>query len=62
MPRSHTWAGNPNRVGCGVIEFGLDDGWRDELSSGKHAWVTLVTLPQLLYYGYRVSRHAADAT
>jgi len=56
MSPSHTLAGNPSRFATGVIRFRLDDVWRSELSSARFALVTLVTLPQLLYYGYRLSR------
>jgi len=56
MSPSHTVAGNPGRFATGMIRFRLDDGWRSELSSAKFALVTLVTLPQLLYYGYGLSR------
>jgi hypothetical protein len=61
MSASHTLAGNPNRFDRGEIRFKLDDAWRTELSPGRFTMVTLATLPQLLYYGYRLSRRVPDA-
>ena len=51
---SHTVAGNPNRFKTGGIELRLDDEWKGKMRLRDRALVTLLTLPLLKRYGYRV--------
>ena len=51
---NHTVAGNPNRFKTGRIELRLDDEWRVRMRFRHRALVTLLALPLLKRYGYKV--------
>jgi hypothetical protein len=53
---THSVAGNPNRLDYGEIPLRMDDEWRRKLSPRAFALVTLLTLPGLLRYRYRLLR------
>ena len=47
-------AGNPNRHSAGPVRLALDDEWRTRMPWRDRALGTLLTLPLLGRYGYRV--------
>lgn len=47
---SHTVSGNPMRFKTGTIQIYLDQGWKTESPSQKKFWVTVLSLPLLLYF------------
>ncbi|MGL5927540.1 MAG: sulfotransferase [Dermatophilaceae bacterium] len=51
---THTVAGNPNRHSSGRTRLALDDEWRHRMPWRDRALGTLLTLPLLHRYGYRV--------
>jgi hypothetical protein len=52
MAEMHSAAGNPSRFKEGPIEIRRDDRWREAQPRGQRWWVTLLTFPLLLRYGY----------
>ncbi len=49
---SHGVAGSRTRFTAGRIDLRLDDAWRSSLPAGARRVVTVMTLPQLVGYGY----------
>ena len=58
---SHGLAGSRTRFTAGRIELRLDDAWHTGLTPAARRVVTVVTLPQLLGYGYVGARTHAGA-
>ena len=56
VERGHTVAGNPMRFKDGPVKLRLDDEWRASLPAPSKALVSLLTLPQLLAYGYPLAQ------
>jgi hypothetical protein len=58
----HTIGGNPMRFTQGVTTIRTDETWRSRLPSSDRLWVTGLTAPLLLRYGYelRTAGRAAD--
>ncbi|MGL5853527.1 MAG: sulfotransferase, partial [Phycicoccus sp.] len=56
---THTVAGNPNRHSSGRTRLALDDEWRRRMPWRDRALGTLLTVPLLRRYGYRVGGPAA---
>lgn len=54
----HTVAGNPMRFQNGSVRLRLDEEWRRSMPRLDRGLVTLLTLPQLLAYGYSPSARA----
>ncbi len=52
---THIISGNPNRFSGPEIRFRLDDEWRTAMPPGARLGATLVALPLLFRYGYRLS-------
>lgn len=52
LDASHGVAGSRTRFTAGRVELRLDDAWRSALPATARRVVTVVTLPQLLRYGY----------
>ncbi len=50
----HVVSGNPIRVKTGWIPIKLEEEWRRHITRWDYAFVTLLTFPLLLLYGYRV--------
>ncbi len=64
---NHTVGGNPMRFRQGPITLRPDDRWKEGLSRSDRRWVTSLTYPLLLRYGYtgrwrRGAEPAAEAT
>jgi hypothetical protein len=55
LGRSHTVAGNPNRLEAGRVELREDQTWTTALGRPRQALVTAVTTPLLGRFDYRVS-------
>jgi UDP-N-acetylglucosamine transferase subunit ALG13 len=51
---NHTVDGNPVRFAVGGVALRVDDEWRHRMSPGRRLWVTALTSPTLLRYGYRL--------
>lgn len=51
---SHSVAGNPRRFATGPVELRSDEAWRERLGARHRLIVTLLTLPALRRFGYRV--------
>jgi hypothetical protein len=51
---NHTVDGNPIRFTEGGMAIRRDDEWRRKMSRSDRRWVTAITLPKLLRYGYPV--------
>jgi hypothetical protein len=51
---NHTVSGNPSRFAVGRVEIREDDAWRTALSIPRRIGATLVALPLLGRYGYRL--------
>ena len=49
---THSISGNPDRLRTGPVEIRLDDEWRTGMSRADHRFVTALTWPLLLRYGY----------
>jgi hypothetical protein len=49
---THTVAGNPMRLGRRDVVIREDRKWQEEMSRSARCWVTLLTLPLLMNYGY----------
>jgi len=49
---SHTVAGNPNRMGSGMVKLELDSEWRGALRGFALAKATVPALPMLHHFGY----------
>ena len=49
---THTIDGNPMRLQSGPVRVALDERWRREMPPRSRRWVTLLTAPLLLRYGY----------
>jgi hypothetical protein len=52
---SHTVSGNPNRFQSGPVRLRPDDEWISRMRPRDKTLVTLLTLPLLARYGYRIS-------
>jgi hypothetical protein len=50
--RGHSVAGNPSRFQSGTVSLRLDEEWRRSMRRTHRGLVTLLTLPQMLAYGY----------
>jgi hypothetical protein len=50
----HTIGGNPMRFQQGPMMIRADEGWRTGLPESDRRWVTALTAPLLVTYGYRV--------
>lgn len=51
---NHSVDGNPIRFVVGGVALRVDEEWRNRMSPGKRLWVTALTSPTLLRYGYRL--------
>ncbi|MBN9618852.1 MAG: sulfotransferase, partial [Actinobacteria bacterium] len=51
---SHSVAGNPRRFASGPVELRADVAWRSRLSRRDRLVVTLLALPALRRFGYRL--------
>jgi sulfotransferase family protein len=49
---NHTVYGNRLRFSVGDLALRVDDAWQREMSAASRAWVTAMTFPLLLKYGY----------
>jgi len=49
---NHSVDGNPMRFSVGATRLRVDDEWTRAMSAGDRTWVTALTLPLLLAYGY----------
>jgi hypothetical protein len=58
IARTHTVAGNPNRMHAGPTALTADDEWRTAMPTGRRLLVTAVTSPLLARYGYPLRRRA----
>jgi hypothetical protein len=54
LQATHTIDGNPMRLQAGPVRVALDERWRREMPARSRRWVTLLTAPLLLRYGYAV--------
>ncbi len=52
LDRSHTVAGNPNRLESGPVELRADQAWTKALGRGRRAMVTAITTPLLGRFNY----------
>ncbi len=52
---SHTVSGNPNRFDTGAVELRTDREWISKMTPRDKAFVTSLTLPLLIRYGYPLS-------
>jgi hypothetical protein len=59
---NHTVYGNRLRFSTGELTLQVDDGWRREMAAPTRAWVTALTFPLLLRYGYPLGRGSAAAS
>ncbi len=59
---THTVSGNPSRFRTGSIEIAADTRWLGEMPAVQRSAVTLMTVPLLGRYGYRLSRPAAGGS
>jgi hypothetical protein len=48
----HAMAGNPSRFRSGPVELRRDDAWQSDLKASTRRFVTALTWPLLLRYGY----------
>ena len=53
LRQTHSVAGNPMRFQSGTITLRYDDAWRAKMSTRGRRWVTALTLPVALAFGYR---------
>jgi len=60
LRRGHSVAGNPSRFQSGRVPLRLDEEWRRAMPRANRALVTLLTLPQLLAYGYGARTRPTD--
>ena len=51
---NHTVDGNPIRFSEGGMRIRRDDEWRRNMSPSDRRWVTAITFPRLVGYGYPV--------
>jgi hypothetical protein len=51
---NHTVSGNPTRYVDGVVPIREDDEWRSRMPKQQRIAVSLMTLPLLVKYGYRL--------
>jgi len=58
---THSISGNPNRLDTGTVTIDADMEWKERLGRRHQAVVTLVTLPLLHWFGYRL-RPSRDAS
>jgi hypothetical protein len=49
---NHTVDGNPMRFSVGGVTLRVDDEWKRKMASADRRWVTVMTAPMLLAYGY----------
>jgi Sulfotransferase family len=49
---NHTVDGNPMRFSVGPVRIRVDDEWRRRMPRSDRVWVTALTAPSLLRYGY----------
>jgi len=49
---THSVKGNPDRLATGRTELKLDDEWKSRMSRSDHRFVTAMTWPLLVRYGY----------
>jgi hypothetical protein len=54
LGRHHTVSGNPSRFETGVVELRKDERWLDEMSGRTRLLTTILGLPLLVKYGYRL--------
>jgi Sulfotransferase family len=54
LGRNHTVYGNRLRFSSGELPLRVDDQWRTEMTASSRTWVTALTFPLLLKYGYRL--------
>lgn len=52
LGENHTIMGNASRFATGAVTLRIDDEWQSGMSSFERGWVTLLTSPLLLRYGY----------
>ena len=51
----HSFSGNPMRFDVMPVSISLDNAWTSGLSSADRRWVSILTAPLLLKYGYPLS-------
>jgi hypothetical protein len=49
---NHTVDGNPMRFSVGGVTLRVDDEWKRKMAGADRLWVTVMTAPMLLAYGY----------
>lgn len=59
---NHTVYGNRLRFSTGELTLQVDNGWLREMAAPTRAWVTALTFPLLLRYGYPLGRGSAAAS
>ncbi len=59
---THSVAGNPNRHLAGVVNLHPDDEWQRDMRPAERLLVTVLTLPGLRRFGYRVSTRSKELT
>jgi len=52
--KGHSFSGNPMRFNKGPLEITLDEQWRTLMPPRSRRQVSLITMPMLLRYGYRL--------
>jgi len=52
LGKTHTQSGNPGRFRHGDVQISLDDGWMKQIGRGNQIFVTAMTWPLLIRYGY----------
>ena len=57
---NHTVDGNPMRFSVGPVQLRVDDQWKLAMRPSSRRWVTALTAPLLLDYGYPIGRGPAE--
>jgi UDP-N-acetylglucosamine transferase subunit ALG13 len=55
---NHTVDGNPMRFAVGSVDLRVDEEWKTGMSASDRLWVTTITSPMLLRYGYPLELRA----
>jgi hypothetical protein len=53
---AHTVAGNPNRMGSGIVRLELDSEWKQSLRGADRWKATVPALPMLRHFGYGIRK------
>lgn len=61
LGENHTIMGNASRFATGTVTLRIDDEWESGMDLFQRGWVTLLTSPMLLKYGYPLARRTPEA-